>query len=294
MELKNWIEKNIKIIDSSLEAFLPEINNRQVNIYKSMRYSLLSGGKRIRPLLMIASYEIYEKPLRDILPFACALEMIHAYSLIHDDLPSMDDDDFRRGKPTNHKVFGEAMAILAGDGLLNKAFETVLNNCSENSLNTSIIFECLQLLASASGTEGMIGGQVVDMFIEEKNIDYLEYMHRLKTGALIKAACQIGATAGGATEKELQAISAYAEYVGLAFQVKDDILDYTADEEELGKPVNSDEKNKKLTYVSLMGLDKSEILLKEYTTKAIESLSVFDNRGKRLKEIAEYLLERRK
>jgi len=219
--------------------------------------------------------------------------MIHTYSLIHDDLPAMDDDDFRRGKPTNHKVYGDAMAILAGDGLLNKAFETISQNVSSMEISAENILKSLEILSDASGSEGMIGGQVTDMFVEERTMEYLECMHRLKTGALIKAACQIGATAGGASNEEIRCLSDYANYLGLAFQVKDDILDFTADEEELGKPVGSDEKNDKLTYVTLVGLDQSQKILEDYTQKAISSLEIFGARAERLREIAEYLLKRK-
>jgi len=293
MDFKKWMTENTKNIDSQLNQYLPEKNAKQIDLYKSMRYSLLSSGKRIRPLLTIASYELYRQDTRLVMPFACALEMVHAYSLIHDDLPAMDNDALRRGKPTNHIVFGEAMAILAGDALLNKAFETVLN-FSDSSISPEQKLQCMQLLASASGSEGMIGGQVVDMFVNEKTQSELEYRHRLKTGALIISACQIGATLGGATHHEINLLTDFAQYLGLAFQIKDDILDCTANEEELGKPINSDQKNDKLTYVSLLGLEESENLLNEYTKKAVRSLHYFGSRGNRLNEIALYLLERKK
>ncbi len=293
MEFKTWLQQKIKITEEYLKLYMPLKDNRQKNIYESMRYSLFAGGKRIRPVLMMETFNMFNDNENSIMPFACALEMIHTYSLIHDDLPAMDDDDFRRGKPTNHKVYGDALAILAGDGLLNKAFETVLNNISTIAIPAEKILKSLEILSNSSGTEGMIGGQVTDMFVEERNLEYLEYMHKLKTGALIKAACEIGATAGGATAEEISKLSDYAHYLGLAFQVKDDILDFTADEEELGKPVGSDEKNDKLTYVTLLGLEKSQEILEDYTEKAVSSLDIFEDRAARLREISEYLLMRK-
>ncbi|MDP3386464.1 MAG: polyprenyl synthetase family protein [Eubacteriales bacterium] len=295
MDFKNWYNIKAKKIDQHLSLYLPESDNRQKNIYESMRYSLNAGGKRIRPILMMAVFEIFKPNEEDIImPLACAVEMIHTYSLIHDDLPAMDDDDYRRGKLTNHKVFGEAMAILAGDALLNKALETVLQNQDLMSLSPEIILSCLKMLMRSAGTEGMIGGQVVDMFVAERSMEYLEYMHRLKTGALIRAACQIGAVAGGASEEEILKISQYSDYLGLAFQIKDDILDVTAEESDLGKPIGSDEKNDKLTYVTLLGLKESESLLEQYTEQAIESIKHLGDKSQRLVEMAEYLLERKK
>lgn len=295
MDFKNWYEIKLKKIEEYLETYLPCCENRQKKIYESLRYSLNAGGKRVRPILMMAVFEMFRSDEEDsIMPFACALEMIHTYSLIHDDLPAMDDDDYRRGKLTNHKVYGEAMAILAGDALLNKAVETVLQNLSVMNLSPEVTLSCLDLLLKASGTEGMIGGQVVDMFVEERSLEYLEYMHRLKTGALIKAACQIGAVAGGASNDEVSKVTQYADYLGLAFQIKDDILDVIAQESDLGKPTGSDEKNDKLTYVTLLGLKESENLLQQYTGQAIESIKYLGDKSQRLVEMAEYLLERKK
>ncbi len=295
MNFKNWYELNLNRIEQHLKTYLPCSENRQKKIYESMRYSLNAGGKRVRPLLMVAVFEMFRSNEEDvIIPLACAVEMIHTYSLIHDDLPSMDDDDYRRGQLTNHKVYGEAMAILAGDALLNKAVETVLQNRALTNLSPEVTLSCLKILMRSAGTEGMIGGQVTDMFVAERSLEYLEYMHRLKTGALIRAACQIGAVAGGALEDEISKITQYADYLGLAFQIKDDILDVTAEESDLGKPTGSDEKNDKLTYVTLLGLAKSERLLEQYTQKAIESINHLGDKSRRLVEMAEYLLERKK
>lgn len=292
MNFKTWLNIKIKKVEEQLEIYLPLRDNKQKAVYESMRYSLFAGGKRIRPVLMMETFNMFSNDEESIMPFACALEMIHTYSLIHDDLPTMDDDDFRRGKPTNHKVYGDAMAILAGDGLLNKAFETVSRNTLYTGINPENIVKCIGILSDTSGTEGMIGGQVTDMFVEERTMDYLEYMHKLKTGALIRAACTIGATAGNATEEEISKLSDYAHYLGLAFQVKDDILDFTADEKELGKPVGSDVKNDKLTYVTLVGLEESQKILEDYTERAVSNLEIFGERANRLKEIADYLLMR--
>lgn len=295
MDFKSWYELKLKRIEKHLETYLPCSENRQQKIYDSMRYSLNAGGKRVRPILMMAVFEIFRPNEEDdIMPLACAVEMIHTYSLIHDDLPAMDDDDYRRGKLTNHKIYGDAMAILAGDALLNKAVETVLQNWSLTNLLPEVTLSCLEILMRSAGTDGMIGGQVVDMFVAERSLEYLEYMHRLKTGALIRAACQIGAVAGGASEGDIVNITNYADYLGLAFQIKDDILDVTAIESDLGKPTGSDEKNDKLTYVTLLGLDESKSLLEQYTRQAIESVMHLGDKSQRLVEMAEYLLERKK
>lgn len=295
MDFKSWYELFLNRIEEHLKTYLPSFENRQKIIYESMGYSLNAGGKRVRPILMMAVYEMF-RPDEEyaIMPLACAVEMIHTYSLIHDDLPAMDNDDYRRGKLTNHKVYGEAIAILAGDALLNKAVETVLQNREVTNLSPEVTLSCLEILMQSSGSDGMIGGQVVDMFVAERSMEYLEYMHRLKTGALIRAACKIGAVAGGASENEISKITDYANYLGLAFQVKDDILDVTAVESDLGKPTGSDEKNNKLTYVTLLGLEESENLLEQYTCQAIESIKHLGNKSQRLVEMAEYLLKRKK
>ncbi len=254
----------------------------QKTVFDAISYSLFAGGKRIRPVLALACAEAVGGCEEDALPFGVALEMIHTYSLIHDDLPSMDNDDYRRGRLTNHKVYGEATAILAGDGLLNYAMEFALSRGKEHKNLVPI----LENLFSASGIFGMIGGQMVDLESEGKKLtaEEMETIHRLKTGALIKAACRIGALAGGG---KVDTFDTYAEAIGLAFQIKDDILDVIGSSEALGKAVGSDEKNQKSTYVSLYGMEEAEKMLEFETNRAIESVdSPF------LKEFAKYLLQR--
>ena len=225
------------------------------------------------------------------MPFACAMEMIHTYSQIHDDLPAMDNDDLRRGKPTNHKKFGEAMAILAGDALLNKAYENALSAKSENP---SLTLRAMAILAGSSGTEGMIGGQVVDIESEGKQIGVseLRYLHQLKTGAIIRSSCTIGAVLSGASEEEIKAVAEFASSLGVAFQIRDDILDCIGTEEELGKPIGSDAEEGKNTYVSLLGLEKSKELVAEYSQKAVKALHIFGEKAEFLRWITEYLITR--
>ncbi len=271
-------------INACLEKIIPE---KAGELKKAMDYSLLAGGKRIRPVLLMATVEALGGEEDKIIPFAAALEMIHTYSLIHDDLPSMDNDELRRGKPTNHVVFGEANAILAGDALLNFAFETALS--ADFPLEKKV--EMVKELAASSGVFGMIGGQVLDLEGEKRSLseEELTKMHRLKTGALIKAAVSAGCIAMGYDKDYLYD---YADNLGLAFQLKDDILDITSSDEELGKNVGSDEKNKKTTFITLYGLEKAEEMLEETTKKAIEALKKTQSK-EFLEEFALYLLKRK-
>lgn len=286
--MKKELSERIKVIDVSLDALLPEIQNPQSVIYNSMRYSVFAGGKRLRPILMWEIARLFGKEWEDVRLFACALEMIHTYSLIHDDLPAMDNDDLRRGIPTNHIKFGEDIAILAGDALLNKAFETAVVSENENAL------KALNILAKSSGTEGMIGGQVVDLKSEGKDIeiDTLQYIHSLKTGALIRCACTVGAVLAGADKVSVEAIDEYAKNLGIAFQIRDDILDVTGNADILGKPVGSDEECDKNTYVKLCGIEKSEKLVTEYSQKAKKALSLFGNKADFLLKLTDYLIDR--
>ena len=256
-------------------------------LYESMRYSLSAGGKRIRPILSIASCEAVGGMTEDVIPAAIAIEMIHTYSLIHDDLPAMDNDDLRRGKPTNHKVFGEATAILAGDGLLTLAF-SILSGVS-NSMK--IIHE----IALAAGPEGMVGGQQLDIENEGKNIDVkaLEELHRRKTGALILAAVRSGGIAGGAAETQLSALTDYGMKIGLAFQIADDILDLEGDVEYIGKSPGKDVKQNKNTYPALLGLAESKIVARNLVDEALEALESFDEKAVPLRMIAEYIIDRK-
>lgn len=286
--MKNELSERITVIDKSLDELLPHSQNPQSVIYGAMRYSIFAGGKRLRPILMWETARVFGKDWDTVEHFACALEMIHTYSLIHDDLPAMDNDDMRRGMPTNHIKFGEDIAILAGDALLNKSFEVALLSKNPNS------HKALQILARSSGTEGMIGGQVVDLASEGKDIELteLQYIHSLKTGALIRSACVIGAILAGACNDEISAIDNFAKNLGIAFQIRDDILDVTGSADVLGKPIGSDEESNKNTYVKLCGIEKSEKLVNEYSQKAKEALSVFGKRADFLIKLTDYLIDR--
>lgn len=290
--MKEQLKEYISLIDKHLDEYIPEKNNPQSIIYKAMRYSLFAGGKRLRPVLMLSCCKMCGGDINEVIPFACALEMIHTYSLIHDDLPAMDNDDLRRGKPTNHIKFNEATAILAGDALLNKAFEVV---SSYNGQNIERALKAINMLAMSSGTEGMIGGQIIDMESENKSItlDELEYLHLNKTGAIIRSACTIGALIGGGCEEQIEAADNFAKNLGIAFQIQDDILDVTGTEEELGKPIGSDANEHKNTYVTLVGPEKSEELSKKYSNDAKKSLEIFGKKADFLKSLTDYLITRR-
>ena len=282
MSFEAELERKIDRVNAYLTETVTFPKLSQQTVVEAMKYSLFAGGKRIRPVLSMACCEAVGGKAEDVLPFAAALEMIHTYSLIHDDLPAMDNDDLRRGKPTCHKVFGEDMAILAGDALLNYAMEFALREGKHHSNLVPI----LETLFTQSGIFGMIGGQVIDLESEGKRIsaERLSELHRLKTGALLLASCRIGALAGG---KAAETFDTYATSIGLAFQIKDDILDVVGSSEKLGKEVGSDEKNQKSTYVSLYGLEKAGEMLKEETEKATNSVS-----DPFLQGMAEYLLSR--
>lgn len=292
MSMKNRLDGDIAEINNALRKYMTHSENPQKKIYEAMEYSLYAGGKRLRPVLMLETARMCGGDPAVVLPFACAMEMIHTYSLIHDDLPAMDNDDLRRGIPTNHKKFGEAMAILAGDALLNKAFEIV---SGVENLPPSRVLSAVSMLAASSGTEGMIGGQVVDIESEGKSIDLseLQYLHLLKTGAIIRSSCTIGALLAGASESEIRAVDEFASKLGVAFQIRDDILDCTGTEEELGKPIGSDEAEGKNTYVKLLGLEKSEQLVKTYSTQAEQALDCFGDKADFLKWLADTLINRR-
>lgn len=288
--MKKELTERISVIDKSLDNYIATENNPQSLIYDAMRYSVLAGGKRLRPILMWETARIFGKDWDDVKPFACALEMIHTYSLIHDDLPAMDNDDLRRGLPTSHIKFGEDIAILAGDALLNKSFEII----AESDIEPKVAMKALKVLSTASGTEGMIGGQVVDLKSEgvEITLEQMQYIHSLKTGALIRAACTVGAILSDASPAEIQAIDEYALNLGIAFQIRDDILDVTGDTDDLGKPVGSDADLMKNTYITMCGLDKSELLVKEFSQKAKDALSVFSDKNAFLLRLTDYLINR--
>ncbi|MBR5235811.1 MAG: polyprenyl synthetase family protein [Clostridia bacterium] len=290
MDFLAEFEAKINLANQFLQKFFLKKENHQMSVYDAMEYSLFSGGKRIRPVLCMACAEMFGNA-EDAMPFACAIEMIHTYSLIHDDLPCMDDDDLRRGKPTNHIVFGEAMAVLSGDALLNLAFETVLNH---SKAAPQLVLEGLKIMAESSGTEGMIGGQVIDLESEGKQTDSvtLMAMHVHKTGALMMAAAKTGALMGGGSKEDVLNMEKFARYLGVAFQIKDDILDVESSAEILGKPIGSDKNNEKTTFVTLYGIEQSRKMLEDYTQNAIDTLAEYGERAAFLKELALFLLQR--
>ncbi|HHW21935.1 MAG TPA: polyprenyl synthetase family protein [Clostridiaceae bacterium] len=268
-----------EIVENWLDSVISKHLFQRSGIHEAMEYSLMAGGKRIRPVLSVAVCDMLKGDRSLIMPYATALELIHTYSLIHDDLPCMDNDDFRRGKPTNHKVFGEAMAVLAGDGLLNLAYEIMLADLTNEKNNGLKKAQTARLIAEAAGISGMIAGQVMDMESENRDISYEELctMHKNKTGALIRAAVLAPAILLDASEEIRTNLEVYAENIGLAFQIKDDILDHEGSVEITGKSVGSDEKNNKATFVSKLGMDKAKELLKSAVEKAVEALKSIGN-----------------
>ncbi len=271
MDIKKELSERTLQVENIISQFLPKEEGYQETVIAAMNYSFLSGGKRIRPILMQETYRMFGGKSSVIEPFMAAMEMIHTYSLIHDDLPAMDDDEYRRGRKTTHIVYGEAMAILAGDGLLNYAYETAISALNMESSNPQI-GKALAVLARKAGIYGMIGGQTVDVESEGTplNKEKLNFIYELKTGALIEASMMIGAILAGATKKEQEIISALARNIGLAFQIQDDILDVTSTFEVLGKPIGSDERNEKSTYVTLEGVEKAKEDVQTLTQEAVE------------------------
>lgn len=284
------------VIEEKLFSFLPKDLELEKNLIDSMSYSLMAGGKRVRPALVLEFAEACGGNSDKAMPAAAAVEYIHTYSLIHDDLPCMDDDDFRRGKPSNHKVYGEDISLLAGDALQSLAFKTLSLPSFVNDVGAKNAIRCVNILSVYCGAEGMVGGQVIDIEHENKNagIEIISEMDRKKTGALIKSACEMGCVCGGGSEKQISAARKYGECIGLAFQVMDDILDVTSTGETLGKPVGSDLENNKSTYVSLLGIEKCREIVKEQTQQAIEALKAFDSDTTALKELALKLSDREK
>lgn len=290
MEFIQTLEDKINLIEEGLKKYLKKENNPQKEIYEAMEYSLMAGGKRLRPVIMLLAGEMCGGNISTIMPFACAMEMIHTYSLIHDDLPAMDNDDLRRGKPTNHKVFGEDMAILAGDALLNKAMETALLSDADDSVKV----KALKILFSSSGTEGMIGGQVIDIKNQEHTHKELLNLHLLKTGAIIRSSGVLGGVLSGASGEEIEAIDSFCKNLGIAFQIQDDLLDVLGNVEELGKPVGSDQSNEKTTYVTLFGVEKSKELVVEHTRNAKKSIeNCFGEKALNLLKLADFLASRK-
>jgi geranylgeranyl diphosphate synthase type II len=295
MDLKTYLNEKRAIVDEALEGVFPRTEGPAKAVVEAMEYSLFAGGKRLRPILCMAGAEAVGGEGRIVLPAACALELIHTYSLIHDDLPVMDDDDLRRGKPTSHKVFGEALALLAGDGLLTEAFH-LMTRPDPLGMEPLALLRVIGLVAEAAGYQGMVGGQVVDIQSEGKEVDLsvLEFLHAHKTGALITAAVSSGAILGGGDEGQVKAVTEYGRRIGLAFQIADDILDIEGDSRDLGKTVGVDAEKKKITYPSVLGLARSKEVQKEVIDQAIECLGAFDHRADPLREIAVYIIERKK
>jgi geranylgeranyl diphosphate synthase type II len=291
MDLQPYLKARSALVDRALNQFLPRAGAKPGTLHKAMRYSLFAGGKRLRPVLTLASAEACGGNVEEALPAAGAVECIHTYSLIHDDLPCMDDDDLRRGRPTNHKVFGEGVAVLAGDALLTIAFEILAKaKPSQRYPIAALIAE----LASAAGSKWLIGGQVADLEGEGKTITgaELQYIHRCKTAALLTASVRLGAMSANATSKQLAALTDFGQSLGLAFQVIDDILDVTQTTEKLGKTAGKDVKATKATYPAVFGLDRSRSEAHRLTGKAHAALKSFGKKGETLRAIADYLLAR--
>jgi len=293
-DIKAYLARKRAAVDKALEALVPPATTFPPVVFEAMRYSLFAGGKRVRPILAVASAEALGAGTAGLLPIACALELIHTYSLIHDDLPAMDNDDFRRGRPTCHKVYGEATAILAGDGLLNMAFEVLADQKRLKAVPARRMLDIISVIAQASGVFGMVGGQIVDMQSEGKDVDIptLEYIHTHKTGALIRASVRVGALYAKANEKRLKALTRYGEYAGLAFQIADDILDITGTQEQIGKDAGSDLKKGKKTFPGFYGIEESRRRAREVAERAIASLREFDRKADPLRELAKYIVTR--
>ena len=298
MDIRAEIQTRVDEIEQIIKRYLPEEEGWQKTIMEAMNYSILAGGKRLRPMLMSETYRLFGGKSKVIEPFMAAMEMIHTYSLVHDDLPAMDNDEYRRGKKTTHAVYGEAMGILAGDALLNYAFETAAKAFDMEPDNRNI-GKAMQILATKAGIYGMVGGQVVDVESEKSDDcpitrEKLDFIYRLKTGALIESSMMIGAILAGASSDEVSRVEQIAAKLGLAFQIQDDVLDVTSTLEVLGKPVGSDEKNNKATYVTFEGLDKAVSDVERISKEAEEQLDDLGYDDAFLKELFEYLIHREK
>ena len=295
MDINKEIAEHTTQVEAIITKYLPKESGYQKTVMEAMNYSFLAGGKRLRPMLMQETYRLFGGSSDIIEPFMAAIEMIHTYSLIHDDLPAMDNDDYRRGRKTTHVVYGEAMGILAGDALLNFAFETACKGLMQDVGNPAVA-RAVQILAQKAGIYGMLGGQVVDVESEGQPLERekLDFIYDLKTGALIEASMLIGAVLAGASEKEQQVILQVAKDVGLAFQIQDDILDVTSDMETLGKPIGSDEKNHKTTYVTIRGLAQAQKDVEKLSERALEGVASLSEKNVFLNELIRYLIHRKK
>ena len=303
MNFTKKYEVKLEEVEAIIRKYLPKEEGHEKLVIEAMNYSVLAGGKRVRPLLMLETYRYFKNgigskcnidTIEALERFMAALEYIHTYSLVHDDLPAMDNDLLRRGMPTTHAKYGHAVGILAGDALLNYAYEVVSESFNEE--NYSMVIKAFKILSKKPGITGMLGGQVVDVVNSGNVIDIelLQYIHRLKTSALIETSMMVGAILAGATDEDVKKIEECALNIGLAFQIQDDVLDVTSTDEILGKPVNSDEKNDKTTYVSIYGIDKAKILVEEYTLKAMEILEELDGKNEFLVEYIKSLINRNK
>ena len=293
MNCKKELSKKVKEIDDYLQKSLPQQSEYPSEIFEAMRYSVFAGGKRLRPVLLLSACEALGGESEKAVDFACAIEMIHTYSLIHDDLPAMDNDDYRRGRLTSHKKFGEATAILAGDGLLHYAFEIMANACVKDCSNETV--KTMQAIAHGAGVFGMLSGQVTDVISEGKEIDEktMYFIHKNKTAAMLQGALKAGAILAGATQKQIEIMEQAGEKIGVAFQIADDILDITSTLEELGKPVHSDEKNEKNTYVTMYGIEKSQQMVETLSQEAISLFQTLGEKADFLIELTKYLIDRK-
>lgn len=295
-QIKREIQYKVNLVEEALNKYMPGETSFPETIHEAMRYSTFAGGKRLRPVLFLSAVEAVGGSYEELLPAACAFELIHTYSLIHDDLPALDNDNFRRGKPTSHKVFGEAMAVLAGDALLTMAFGMIAECRRCSGVSPEAILRVISDLAAAAGSMGMIGGQVLDIQSENKSIDLelLRYIHANKTGALFRVSITSGALLAGASDEQLAVLTEYAHDFGLAFQITDDILDVEGDFAKLGKTIGSDQQKKKSTYPSLMGLEESKTLAAQSVERAVKAVEMFADKGNILRFLAESLVTRDK
>ena len=296
MNFSGEMKQKVNEIEEILDEYLPAAEGYQKQIMEAMAYSVTAGGKRLRPMLMQETFRLFGGEGKVVEPFMAALEMIHTYSLVHDDLPAMDNDEYRRGRKTTHVVYGEAMGILAGDALLNYAFETAVKAFDIAPEKSLQIGKALKILAEKAGIYGMIGGQVVDVASCGKGLDeaMLNFIYELKTGALIESAMMIGAVLAGATQEQVRTVEKIASDVGIAFQIQDDILDVTSTQEELGKPIHSDEKNEKSTYVTIKGLDEAAKDVERISEEAVELLQSLNLENPYLTWLIQELVQRRK
>jgi len=294
-QLDRYLKERAALVERALARVVPESSGPDRRLFEAMRYSLLGGGKRLRPILALAACEAVGGAPQRAMGFACAVEMIHNYSLIHDDLPCMDNDDLRHGRPTSHKVFGEAMATLSGDGLLTDAFKVLAASASDG-VPSAVVLQAVADLAEAAGSSGMVGGQVIDLESEGRtlSLDELKVLHAKKTGALFHASIVGGARLGGATDSQLSSLSDYARALGLAFQVIDDLLDVEATTEQMGKRTGKDEAAGKATFPALLGVDRSREFARELERRAHQALAGFDSGADPLRAIATFVVERKR